>query len=66
MLIIIIALNYIINFNFLNKNNFNLKDIKYISEIKGLFLLNPFLSLCLSICLFSMAGKKNKKLWYAL
>ncbi len=32
-------------------------DIKYISELKGQFLLNPLISLSLSICLFSMAGK---------
>jgi hypothetical protein len=31
-------------------------DIKYISELKGQFFLNPLLSLSLSICLFSMAG----------
>jgi len=34
-------------------------DIKYISDLKGQFLSNPLLSLSLSICLFSMAGKKN-------
>jgi NADH-ubiquinone oxidoreductase chain 2 len=31
-------------------------DIKYITELKGLFFNNPLLSLSLSICLFSMAG----------
>lgn len=31
-------------------------DIKYISELKGQFFLNPIISLSLSICLFSMAG----------
>nr|YP_009630851.1 NADH dehydrogenase subunit 2 [Hypsizygus marmoreus]QBZ73684.1 NADH dehydrogenase subunit 2 [Hypsizygus marmoreus]QKJ80191.1 NADH dehydrogenase subunit 2 [Hypsizygus marmoreus] len=46
--LIIIALSYIINHN--------LKDIRYISELKGQFFLNPLLSLSLSICLFSMAG----------
>lgn len=34
----------------------NIKDIKYISELKGQFKANPFLSLSFSICLFSMAG----------
>jgi NADH-ubiquinone oxidoreductase chain 2 len=32
-------------------------DIKLISELKGQFYSNPLLSLNLSICLFSMAGK---------
>ena len=31
-------------------------DIKFISELKGQFFLNPLISLSLSICLFSMAG----------
>ena len=31
-------------------------DIQYINELKGLFFYNPILSICLSICLFSMAG----------
>jgi len=31
-------------------------DIKFISELKGQFFLNPIISLSLSICLFSMAG----------
>lgn len=31
-------------------------DIKYISELKGLFFYNPFLSICFAISLFSMAG----------
>jgi NADH-ubiquinone oxidoreductase chain 2 len=33
-----------------------IKDIRYISELKGLFFSNPLLSLSLGICLFSMAG----------
>jgi len=60
--LIIIALSYV-----MNKSNNNKKinqiispnkitDIKYISELKGQFLLNPLLSLSFSICLFSMAG----------
>lgn len=32
-------------------------DIKYISDLKGQFFINPLISLSLSICLFSMAGK---------
>lgn len=32
------------------------QDIKYITELKGLFFNNPVLSLSLTICLFSMAG----------
>jgi NADH-ubiquinone oxidoreductase chain 2 len=31
-------------------------DIKFISEFKGQFFLNPLLSLSFTICLFSMAG----------
>jgi NADH-ubiquinone oxidoreductase chain 2 len=34
----------------------NIRDISYISELKGLFFSNPLLSLSLGICLFSMAG----------
>ena len=34
----------------------NIKDIRDISELKGLFFSNPLLSLSLGICLFSMAG----------
>jgi NADH-ubiquinone oxidoreductase chain 2 len=33
-----------------------IRDIRYISELKGLFFSNPLLSLSLGICLFSMAG----------
>lgn len=32
------------------------KDLNYILELKSLFFSNPLLSLCLCICLFSMAG----------
>src|SRR5258705_5534281 len=52
--LIILALSYIIN-NYTNKDN-TMKDIKYISEFKSLFFLNPLLSLSLAVCLFSMAG----------
>jgi NADH-ubiquinone oxidoreductase chain 2 len=31
-------------------------DIRYISDFKGQFFLNPLLSLSFSLCLFSMAG----------
>jgi len=54
--LIIIALSYIINNNNIFNKDITMKDIKYISEFKGIFLVNPILSLCLSICLFSMAG----------
>lgn len=52
--LIIIALSYFINFSAQRHNIF--KDIKYISEFKGIFYLNPLISICFSICLFSMAG----------
>ena len=32
------------------------RDIQYISELKGQFFANPLLSICLTVCLFSMAG----------
>jgi NADH-ubiquinone oxidoreductase chain 2 len=51
--LIIIALGYIIKNS---KIDSTIKDIKFISELKGQFFLNPLLSLSLSICLFSMAG----------
>ena len=52
--LILIALGYIIkNNNFLTDS---VQDIKYITELKGLFFNNPILSLSLTICLFSMAG----------
>ncbi len=38
------------------EGDFVLKDIKYISDLKGQYLANPFLSLGLTICLFSFAG----------
>jgi len=50
--LILIGLSYIIY----NKEGNNLKDIKYISSLKGQFFLNPLLSLSLCVCLFSMAG----------
>jgi NADH-ubiquinone oxidoreductase chain 2 len=36
----------------------NNTDIKYISQLKAQFILNPILSISLAICLFSMAGIK--------
>jgi NADH-ubiquinone oxidoreductase chain 2 len=51
--LIIIALGYIIT-NI--KNNLKLTDIKYISEFKHHFFVNPLISVSLTICLFSMAG----------
>src|ERR1700742_24258 len=47
--LILIALSYIVNRS-------SASDIKYISELKEQFILNPLLSISLSICLFSMAG----------
>ena len=35
------------------------RDIKLIYELKGQFFANPLLSICLTLCLFSMAGKKE-------
>ena len=49
---ILLAFGYII----LNSVNSKESEIKYISELKGQFLLNPLLSLSLALCLFSMAG----------
>jgi NADH-ubiquinone oxidoreductase chain 2 len=48
--LIIIALGYIYSQSTI------LKDIKYISDFKGQFFLNPLICLSFSICLFSMAG----------
>ena len=53
--LILISLGYIL------KNNSTsivpvFQDIKYITELRGLFFNNPLLSLSLTICLFSMAG----------
>jgi len=38
-------------------NNKGIKDIRYITELKGQIYYNPILSLSLAICLFSMAGR---------
>ena len=59
--LIIIALGYILNKNKLINNSYLTNkgseiDIRFISELKGQFFSNPLLSLCLTICLFSMAG----------
>jgi NADH-ubiquinone oxidoreductase chain 2 len=67
--LIILAIGYL---NFFNKFNSNKKgfrygifsdtknieniDIRFITELKGQFKSNPFLSISLAICLFSMAG----------
>ena len=53
--LILLAIGYILNY----KTIINIgseKDIKFISELKGLFFSNPILSLSLTICLLSMAG----------
>lgn len=66
--LIIIAFSYVINHSINYKKNLEnqikiyqtksdmIQDIRYISEFKGQFFLNPLLSLSLSLCLFSMAG----------
>ena len=56
--LILIAISYMKNHSLINLDdvNYNIKDIKYISELKGQFYKNPLLSLSLTICLFSMAG----------
>ena len=54
--LIIIALGYIINAPAFRGLAAQGTDIKFISDIKGQFFLNPILSLSLAICLFSMAG----------
>lgn len=54
--LILLAFGYIINKKNLESNNLINSDINFISQLKGQFFLNPFLSLSLSICLFSMAG----------
>jgi len=56
--LIIIALGYLININKFIKGNYygSNTDIRFISDLKGQFFLNPVLSISLTICLFSMAG----------
>jgi len=63
--LIIMALSYITSGSSASANSeasnlitvtTEIKDIRYISELKGKFLSNPILSLSLAICLFSMAG----------
>jgi NADH-ubiquinone oxidoreductase chain 2 len=53
--LILIGLSYIINQS-INNDKTYFKDIRYISEFKGLFYSNPLISLSFSICLFSIAG----------
>lgn len=56
--LILIALGYLINNNKFITNNYygSNTDIRFISELKGQFFLNPVLTISLTICLFSMAG----------
>jgi|ERR1700733_2621738 len=66
--LIIIAFSYVINLSINYKQEIEnkikisqtksdmIKDIRYISDFKGQFFLNPLLSLSFSLCLFSMAG----------
>lgn len=49
--LIIIALSYITA-----ATNKEIRDIRFITELKGKFFSNPILSISLAICLFSMAG----------
>nr|YP_010044361.1 NADH dehydrogenase subunit 2 [Trametes versicolor]QPF23602.1 NADH dehydrogenase subunit 2 [Trametes versicolor]WVH38333.1 NADH dehydrogenase subunit 2 [Trametes versicolor] len=51
--LILIGLGYILKNQSILES---FQDIKYITELKGLFFNNPVLSLSLTICLFSMAG----------
>nr|WVH38141.1 NADH dehydrogenase subunit 2 [Poriella subacida] len=53
--LILIAIGYILKQNSQSILE-SLNDIKYITELKGLFFNNPLLSISLTICLFSMAG----------
>ena len=65
--LIILALGYILKSSIQNNNlkysplalKGSERDIKFISELKGQFFSNPLLSFSLTVCLFSMAGKKN-------
>jgi NADH-ubiquinone oxidoreductase chain 2 len=60
----IIALSYVTAYNAtpifrgnkIDAADAEIKDIRYISELKGQFFSNPILSISLAICLFSMAG----------
>lgn len=54
--LILLAYGYLLKFSLSHLRNEQEKDILYISELKGQFLTHPFLSICLAICLFSMAG----------
>nr|YP_009870408.1 NADH dehydrogenase subunit 2 [Omphalotus japonicus]QKJ84731.1 NADH dehydrogenase subunit 2 [Omphalotus japonicus] len=54
--LIIIGLSYMINQSINKDQNTSIKDIRYISEFKGQFYLNPLIILSFTICLFSMAG----------
>nr|QBL02058.1 NADH dehydrogenase subunit 2 [Phlebopus portentosus] len=54
--LILLAFGYIINRNKILKNNLIDSDINFITELKGQFFYNPILTICLTICLFSMAG----------
>jgi NADH-ubiquinone oxidoreductase chain 2 len=55
--LILLAFSYLIfNNNYIKTNNFIIKDLNYLLELKGLFFSNPFLSISLGVSLFSMAG----------
>lgn len=66
--LILLAFGYVIKTSLVNNNKVNNSslankdfdaDIKFISELKGQFFANPGLSISLTVCLFSMAGKKS-------
>jgi NADH-ubiquinone oxidoreductase chain 2 len=42
----------LVSFNYKGSEN----DINLISQLKGIFFINPLISFCLTICFFSMAG----------
>src|SRR6267154_1038760 len=58
--LIILALSYVaITSNYslsIQKIDMQIRDIRYIRELSGKFLINPILTISLAICLFSMAG----------
>jgi len=53
--LILLAIGYIKNYKTIEIKGSE-KDIKFISELKGIFFSNPILSISLTICLLSMAG----------
>lgn len=56
--LILLAISYINSSNSISKGKIinKITEIKYLRDLQGLFYINPFLSLSLSLSLFSMAG----------